>query len=736
MALQKRFAGARLGSTPIEDVTDQIKQTLEKLEVAKGVQGFNRTVKVPGTEETVHISADPTYLGINLSDGAKVLGNASQIKKLQEAGAPGVVTLQWNTSANSGSSDGTKLRVGRAAERAFRDALKELPEGLIVTNSPVGAMSGDYERADLYARRGFGPVQTDGAQYGIIHNGQIEPLSPFIADENHLRHLADRAYEAGDLETNDLVRRALNQRRAENLDQQMKAASESKGYGSYSDDDYQYDYNDYDDYDQPRPITRDDIKQSIEYAIAPESNTFSGNYGNVTVIPEIEARRGYQRNTQYAPEGSYEPTPDDVEEFRALQIGQLNTPSRARDVIDFINSASPRPTPQPVTVESLAASRQSDDRRSRRFDDRSELRSGPDGERLQLSINRLRDRLGEFSEGYDSDPAVLRDQLKRDLITRRTNPDGLGVVAQELYSTQDLENFRTLQMLQSQAFPVSTPSRVPPPTLNPDGTIQSRRPTPEDALIDASSHLDRFNPHGELINGTTVEWRRQLNPEQQAAVDRLPDVLAGPATARRNINHLDQWLQSGTTSSQMMRDLYGGNSVEQMLQNANINPNATPNLARDMRLLETGLTQPGRVSTDDVAQSIHNLRQLEAGQQQTLDNLRGVIATSTYGPAAQVRRGPDTTPIRVANDDDGLGIFRRSSGAGRRPRRPNGLEAIQAETERRTPAPKPKRVHVAVDKGDPLVRPTGQRAVKPEAFRLRATPAEDLDAIERLLEGY
>ena len=298
----------------------------------------------------------------------------------------------------------------------------------------------------------------------------------------------------------------------------------------------------------------------------------------------------------------------------------------------------------------MAASRQNSDPFGVLFSDRSAITSGPDSERRQLSINRLRDRLGEYSEGYDSDPSVLRDQLKRDLITRRTNPDGLGVVAQELYSPQDLENFRTLQALQSQAFPVSSPLRVPPPTLNPDGTVQSRRPTPEDALINASSHLSSFNPHDELINGTTVEWRRQLTPEQQAAVDRLPDAINGPVTAQRNINHLDQWLQSGTTSSQMMRDLYGGNSVEQMLQSANINPNATPNLLRDMRTLETGLTQPGRVSADDVAQSIYNLRQLQAGQQQTLDNLRGVIATSTYGPATQVRRGPDTRPPAPVDD--------------------------------------------------------------------------------------
>ena len=57
-------------------------------------------------------------------------------------------------------------------------------------------MNQDYERADLYSRFGFGPLQDDGAQFGVVRGGRIQPLSPFIPLDDHASHLARRAEAA------------------------------------------------------------------------------------------------------------------------------------------------------------------------------------------------------------------------------------------------------------------------------------------------------------------------------------------------------------------------------------------------------------------------------------------------------------------------------------------------------------------------------------------------------------
>ena len=47
-------------------------------------------------------------------------------------------------------------------------------------------------------RGGFGPLQEDGAQYGFIKGGQINPLSPGVVLPEHAAHLGKRAAAAGD----------------------------------------------------------------------------------------------------------------------------------------------------------------------------------------------------------------------------------------------------------------------------------------------------------------------------------------------------------------------------------------------------------------------------------------------------------------------------------------------------------------------------------------------------------
>ena len=701
---KRRLAGYRLAAVPIDDVSEQLRTAYDALTQrqspsasAATAPGFlGGTFKVPGTGGVqVDLSARKTDRAVPfVGDEDVVFGNAEQLQPMLDLSSPGEYNLVWNVMGGRGDlSRQQQVRVAREAARQWPEIIKQIPEGAIVSNSPVGALHGDYERADLYTRYGFGPVQEDGQQFGVVRGGQIEPLSPFIADKGHAQHLAQRLAATGDTSLQDAIAAELTRRKETGIEDRLAEAQARGQYNPAYDDDYDY-YDDDGYYEQP-PLTRDDLKRQIISSVEPETNQFSGSYGQITSIPEIEARRIAESQLQYAPDGSFEPTGDDIEALRRFQVQQLQNPSASRDVVDFINTVSPRPLPQRInptndsalgiTVGESPSVDVFGGYRTPSLAD--QIQAMPPEQRSQAAAAALRDRLSQHSTGYDSDPSVLRNQLKPALVTRSTNPTGLGVIAQENYSARDLENFREVQRLQALAFPTDPPLRTPPPTLNADGTIASRRPAPDGAIDDANSHIGAFTPYPDLIDGTTVEWRRQLTPDQQRAAERIPGVAAAPAQIRRDITRLDDWLGDSTPSSRIARDIYGADSVQSLLNSQQIDTNATPNLARDLRTLERSISQPGsQASNREVAQAIYNLQQLEPQQQQILESLLDVVAPTAYGPATQVRRGPDTRPPRVESDGD-LGIFSRATRrSARRSGARGGLESLQERDYSRAPA--------------------------------------------------
>ena len=103
------------------------------------------------------------------------------------------------------------------------EVLQKLPDGTVVMNEPLGAVKGDYARADIYSGAGFGVMQQDGMQYGIIDHGEINPFNPFIADKGHLKHMADRAPASGMNDIEALINEALARRDSNHLyDQQNR----------------------------------------------------------------------------------------------------------------------------------------------------------------------------------------------------------------------------------------------------------------------------------------------------------------------------------------------------------------------------------------------------------------------------------------------------------------------------------------------------------------------------------
>lgn len=724
-----RFAGARLAAAPVEDVTEDLKIALEALNKSRqNVPGFSREVDVPGTDARVYLNASADYLPQMPTDvdGVKVLGNKQQVQLLKDLDSPGVVSLAWSSSGDRDASPGTKLRIGRAAERGWKDALKELPENTIVTNTPIGASSGDFERADLYTRKGFGPVQTDGTQYGIVRAGKIEPLSPFVPDEAHLRHLADRAYEAGDMETNDLVRRALNDRRRSNIDQQLEEAAVSKR-GNYDD---RYDYDDYDDdYYEPPPLTRQDQKQAVEEYLA---GGYSGN-GDLGQgrPPEIELRDQVGNRYRGGSPQDYQPTPQDIELFRQQQVAAMEIPSGARDQIDVINNYSPRPVPQPITVSDLESERSSWRPRIRPFDEIDS--SSMEGRRLQMIDAVRASQSGVSAVGYDHDPSVIRDRLKRAAVMQQTNPEpgALGVIRQEFYGPEDVQALRNWQEAQARNWPVDSPMRTPPPMLNPDGSVASRRPTPAEAIDGSNSHLTGLGGRDQIIPGTTVLNRGRLSPEQEQAVERLVQLRRTPTLVDDNLRRLDGWFNEGA-SAQIFRRLVEADGVDDLTAGVQARPMTGDRLQRDLEVINTANTQPGNVPRRVFAQAVADLRAFQAGGygglNEEINRLQGLVDQANLGPAAPHREFnvPSAQPPQPSAEEQ---LF-----APRPPRRRASRRLAGEELEQ--PKPRFQQQIRPVDEGDVFARPSGERAVKPEGFRLRGPAADELDALERMLEGF
>ena len=148
-------------------------------------------------------------------------------------GSLGVAYLEWESTSPENQRD--RVKVALHADEMWDEVLQKLPDGIVVMNEPLGAVKGDYARADVYSRAGFGVMQQDGMQYGIIDHGGITPFNPFIADEGHLKQMADRAHAAGvaDLETS--INEALVRRDNNHIyDQQnQKFVYDPNQYGKY-----------------------------------------------------------------------------------------------------------------------------------------------------------------------------------------------------------------------------------------------------------------------------------------------------------------------------------------------------------------------------------------------------------------------------------------------------------------------------------------------------------------------
>ncbi len=254
----RRFAGARLAAEPLTSIPQQLQDSLKLLREASMKSAGqpvpedfpdyikeNRTVR--NSSKKIELWADPH--AVNLADFipedlSKTPANIGTLEQLVAHPPRAVYDLSWDVDGSYGANSETgrreAMRIAREAERGWQDIIPRLEEGAVVKNMPYGAQMGNFERADLYMKYGFGPVQANGEQYGQVLGGKIVPISPTMPMDSYIGHLADRAKAGGETELFGQLN--ANAQALQKLTNDVDVMA-SKGGGRY-DDDYYPDYDD------------------------------------------------------------------------------------------------------------------------------------------------------------------------------------------------------------------------------------------------------------------------------------------------------------------------------------------------------------------------------------------------------------------------------------------------------------------------------------------------------------
>ena len=238
------------------------------------------------------------------------------------------------------------MRIAREAEKGWQDIIPQLEEGALVKNMPLGASQGDFERADLYMKYGFGPVQENGLQFGQVLDGKIVPISPTIPMNDYVTHLADRAKSGGE----DELFGQLN----DNAQALRKLTSDVKvmrDKNAVSGLDYDNDYYDDYDYDYEPEITIDDLRTREENVQNLQRGFEDGllDGGRIDAFDPIELRRNAKRSQSpdVLVNDVEAATSDNIAQLRDAQM-VLNQNVRPNPAMDVLEAASPRRLPQMI----------------------------------------------------------------------------------------------------------------------------------------------------------------------------------------------------------------------------------------------------------------------------------------------------------------------------------------------------------------------------------------------------
>ena len=458
----RRYAGYRLAGLPLENITRKVKEAAAVMqENATPLPDYNELITVPGTDSQVHMAAVPDS-GISLNLDDVVQGNPNEIQKIINAKPPGVLTLAWGVEGSNNLDDKQRFAAARIAQKEFKRIFKDIPNGTIVRNSPVGGLNKDYTRADAYMTQGMGPLQRDGQQYAIINNGVMEPVSPFTPLQDHAEHLIQRSKAGGQLD----IANAIEEELAYRKDTESGIGAEARP--DYEDEEY---YEDLPDDPPSRPYTLEakDVAEGVltERAARAEhaGNDVRGRAGlsgsNRAHLPEIAQREdakayldGINRYGYQVYTGVPDATPDQISEFRDVQARYAGQSSALRSLSDQVEQVYQRPSPPILSINDWGTILQ--DRRMTRPNDeyRSDL---TEDDRRTL----LRDRVGGVFTGVTgtgdrpSDPAWMRQHAGQRVFTDQRNrySGGAWVNQNEPNSPQMVQDMRAYQLIGEQANP-------------------------------------------------------------------------------------------------------------------------------------------------------------------------------------------------------------------------------------------------------------------------------------------
>ncbi len=618
MAFRRRMAGAELAAHELTDVGQQLNEARGALRRAMvtanpeimgtGVIPYDRNFEAPSFNENIEVNGH--RIGLNARPGRVNLNAIDEMGPMERplmgdkttydllAANPPTVEYNLVFDVDGRTGDGQMsgrdaLAVGRATTKKWNEIIAKMPENALVTNSPVGAGGGDFKRADAYMANGFGPVQIDGSQYGIVKGGKIIPLSPLAAQEDHARHLAGRARKAGEIKLGDDVLAALSDPARAKLIEYNPSGPQLAGNKSGF---YDSRYDDYDGYDEDfiPPVTPQELRENaIRFKQDVRERSEYGRAGRG--IPEIGIREDASGEINYRELDTHangEISAQDIADMRSAQIAMLSQPGEGRQLMDQINEVFPRPLPQRITTDDINTNRgwRGRDRGFGGFG--GGLDSMPALERRRRAQEQVRDDLDSLAlngrQGRNLDGEGVRDDIKdSSLQIDRGLPSGTAF-AQEIYGPEDVETLREIQRVLAQNG------------MKAD-ELSYRRRTPA-----ARRSTYRDNPNLVRPN-EPVNFLQRANPQQEADMELANDLNNRHAREREVLGLVDERFAPDLLDGRPrhFHNVYGATTVDELLANNPVSPRMEQlTNGEALRIVAQSVEQPGLTDSQEFADAL------------------------------------------------------------------------------------------------------------------------------------
>ena len=662
MAFKRRMAGAELAAHPLTDVGQQLNEArgaLRRAMVATNpdVMGTGdipyNTFDAPNLDDGFDLKGH--HIGLHASPRPISLGAVNEMGPMERpqmgdkatydilAANPPTVEygLTWDVDhsyGDAGIEGRDAIAIGRETQKRWNSLIAKMPENALVANSPVGASGGDFKRADIYMASGFGPVQVDGNQYGIVKGGNIIPLSPLAAQEDHAKHLAGRARKAGEIKLGDDVMAALSDpARKQIIDYSPDGGVLAGRKDGFYDDRYDGSYDD--DYTPPVTIRelRDDAQRFKQDIQNPGQYRAEGSG-----IPEIGVRNVVDREIRYrgleGPNFGQDEVPaSNIQEMRDAQVAMMRQPGRGRQLADQLNEVMPRPLPQRITADDLGNSYDSG-----RY---TNLESVPEVERRDRTQQRIRREIddgvidfdGRSRGGNNSTGEDFRDMIKdNSLAIDREGASGVAF-AQEIFDAGDVETMRQLQQVLAQNGLKSN-------ELN----YRNRTPAARRSTYRENANLVRPNE--------PVNFVQRRNAQQDANMSIASELSNRNAREREVLDLVDERFAPDTFEGRPrhFHNVYGAQTIDELLVNNPASPRMDQLTNGDaLRVVAQSVEQPGITDAQEFADALRVV-QTFAQPSTTADDIVGqVFGEILREPAGQRVNGNfgNITPVDLRYPD-------------------------------------------------------------------------------------